>query len=34
MADKTFFANYEKLKKELEAEMQKWEDLSEKLIES
>lgn len=32
MNDKSFFANYEKLKKDLEAEMEKWEDLSGKLI--
>lgn len=32
MNDKTFFANYEKLKKDLEAEMEKWEELSGKLI--
>ncbi len=32
MNDKTFFANYEKLKKDLELEMQKWEDLSGKVI--
>jgi ATP-binding cassette, subfamily F, member 3 len=32
MNDKTFFANYEKLKKELEGEMEKWEELSGKVI--
>lgn len=32
MNDKTFFANYEKLKKDLEAEMERWEELSGKLI--
>jgi ATP-binding cassette subfamily F protein 3 len=32
MNDKTFFANYENLKKSLELEMQKWEDLSAKLV--
>ncbi len=31
MNDKVFFGNYEKLKKDLEAEMQKWEELSGKL---
>ncbi|PBQ30846.1 glycosyl transferase family 2 [Sphingobacteriaceae bacterium] len=32
MNDKTFFANYEKLKKDLESEMEKWEELSGKLL--
>lgn len=32
MNDKAFFAGYEKLKKDLEAEMQKWEELSGKLV--
>jgi hypothetical protein len=32
MNDKAFFANYENLKKSLELEMQKWEDLSAKLV--
>ncbi|WP_317900134.1 ABC-F family ATP-binding cassette domain-containing protein [Aurantibacillus circumpalustris] len=32
MNDKTFFADYEKLKKDLEAEMEKWEELSGKLL--
>jgi ATP-binding cassette, subfamily F, member 3 len=32
MNDKTFFDNYEKLKKGLETEMEKWEELSEKLL--
>jgi len=32
MNDKTFFANYEKLKQDLETEMEKWEDLSGKLV--
>lgn len=32
MNDSTFFTNYEKLKKDLEAEMEKWEDLSGKLL--
>jgi ATP-binding cassette subfamily F protein 3 len=32
MNDKTFFDNYEKLKKGLESEMEKWEELSEKLL--
>ena len=32
MNDKTFFANYEKLKKDLETEMEKWEELSGKVI--
>jgi len=32
MNDTTFFANYEKLKKDLEAEMEKWEELSGKLL--
>jgi ATP-binding cassette subfamily F protein 3 len=32
MSDKTFFADYEKLKKDLETEMKKWEELSSKLI--
>jgi ATP-binding cassette subfamily F protein 3 len=31
MNDKVFFGNYEKLKKDLEAEMEKWEELSGKL---
>src|SRR6218665_2788319 len=31
MNDKVFFGNYEKLKKDLEAEMEKWEELSSKL---
>jgi ATP-binding cassette, subfamily F, member 3 len=32
MNDKVFFGNYEKLKKDLETEMEKWEELSGKLI--
>lgn len=32
MNDKAFFANYEKMKKDLEQEMEKWEDLSGKLV--
>jgi len=32
MSDKAFFANYEKMKKDLEVEMEKWEDLSGKLL--
>jgi len=32
MNDKTFFANYEKLKKDLEVEMEKWEELSGKVV--
>lgn len=32
MNDTTFFASYEKLKKDLEAEMEKWEELSGKLL--
>ncbi len=32
MNDKAFFASYEKLKKDLEKEMQKWEELSGKLV--
>lgn len=31
MNDQAFFSNYEKLKKDLETEMQKWEDLSSKV---
>jgi ATP-binding cassette subfamily F protein 3 len=32
MNDKTFFTQYEKLKKDLEKEMQRWEELSSKLL--
>jgi ATP-binding cassette subfamily F protein 3 len=32
MSDKTFFDNYNRLKNNLETEMQKWEDLSGKLV--
>jgi ATP-binding cassette, subfamily F, member 3 len=32
MNDKAFFASYEKIKKDLETEMEKWEELSGKLI--
>jgi ATP-binding cassette subfamily F protein 3 len=32
MNDKTFFTQYEKLKKDLEMEMQRWEELSSKLL--
>ena len=32
MNDKTFFADYEKLKKDLEVEMEKWEELSGKVL--
>jgi len=32
MNDKTFFSNYNQLKSDLDAEMEKWEQLSEKLV--
>jgi hypothetical protein len=32
MTDKELFANYEQMKKKLEQEMQKWEELEGKLV--